>query len=77
MKYNKKSKMLEFTSDEEVAKFHEQLTEVMRAAMTKVGDIETSDEESLRLTEEFFKRYAVLTDALCRLRAHLPRGEVV
>jgi len=77
MKYIKKSKTLEFKSDEEVSLFHDQLTEIMRAAMTKVGSVEDGDEEALKLTEEFFKRYAVLTDTLCRLRAHLPRGEVV
>lgn len=77
MKYIKKSKALEFESDAEVSLFHDQLTEIMRAAMMKVGSVEDSEEEALRLTEEFFKRYSVITDTLCRLRAHLPRGEVV
>jgi len=77
MKYIKKNKTLEFKSDEEVTQFHDQLTEIMRAAMMKVGSVEDSEAEALKLTEEFFKRYSVLTDTLCRLRAHLPRGEVV
>lgn len=65
--------MLEFSSEGEVAEFHNQLTDLMRAAMSGVGDAETTDEEGAKLTGEFFARYAVLTDALCRLRAHLPR----
>jgi hypothetical protein len=45
----------------------------MRAAMSGVGNMETSEIEALRLTQEFFERYSVLTDTLNRLRAHLPR----
>lgn len=76
MKYNVKTKTLEFSSDESVAKFHDQLTELMRLAMSNVGDAETSEEEALGLTREFFERYSALSDALSSLRAHLPRGEV-
>lgn len=74
MKYNSKSKMLEFSSDAEVSKFHDQLTEIMRAAMSRVGSAETSEGEALKLTTEFFECYSVLTETLSRLRAHLPRG---
>lgn len=73
MQYNPKSKVLEFSSEDEAALFHNQLTDLMRAAMSCVGDEQTSDAEGSRLTQEFFDRYAVLTDTLCRLRAHLPR----
>lgn len=73
MKYNPKNKVLEFSSEDEAAQFHNQLTALMRAAMSGVGGAETTDEEGSRLTREFFERYAVLTDTLCRLRAHLPR----
>jgi len=73
MKYNPKSSVLEFASEDEAAHFHNQLTDLMRAAMSGVGNEETSEAEGTRLTQEFFERYAVLTDALCRLRAHLPR----
>jgi hypothetical protein len=73
MKYNPKNKMLEFTSDTEVSEFHDQLTEIMRIAMNTVGNAETSEVEALKLTKEFFARYSVLTDALTRFRAHLPR----
>ncbi|MHB1291038.1 MAG: hypothetical protein ACYCY5_02445 [Sulfuricella sp.] len=73
MKYDSASKMLEFSSDAEVLKFHDQLTEVMRAVMSAVGDIETNEKEALKLTMEFFERYSALTDTLSRLRAHLPR----
>ena len=76
MKYNSKTKMLEFLSDESVFKFHDQLTELMRFAMSGVGGNETSEEEALGLTREFFERYSSLSDALSSLRAHLPRGEV-
>lgn len=73
MKYNPKNTALEFSSEDEAALFHNELTDLMRAAMSCVGNAETSDAEGARLTKEFFDRYAVLTDTLCRLRAHLPR----
>jgi uncharacterized membrane protein YgaE (UPF0421/DUF939 family) len=74
MKYNPKNRMMEFSSDEEVSKFHDQLTGILRAAMLKVGgDESTSKEDDLKLTQEFFERYSVLTEALNRLRAHLSR----
>jgi hypothetical protein len=74
MKYDRKNRMMEFSSDEEVAEFHNQLTGIMRAAMLKVGgDEATSRDEDMRLTKEFFERYSVLTEALNRLRAHLSR----
>ena len=76
MKYNSKTKTLEFSSDESVAKFHDQLTEIMRFAMSNVGDDETSEAEALEITREYFERYSALSDALSSLRAHLPRGEV-
>lgn len=76
MKYDSKTKMLEFLSDENVYKFHDQLTEIMRFAMSKIGSDETSEDEALGLTLKFFERYSALSDALNCLRAHLPRGEV-
>ena len=76
MKYNLKTKTLEFSSDESVFKFHDQLTELMRLAMSNVGRDEASEEEALGLTREFFERYSALSDVLSSLRAHLPRGEV-
>jgi hypothetical protein len=77
MKYNSKTKMLEFSSDESVSKFHDQLTELLRLAMSSVGDDKTSEAEALELTREFFERYSALSDALSALRAHLPRGEII
>jgi len=74
MKYDSASKTLEFSSDAEVVKFHNQLTEVMRAAISAVGDIKTNEVEAAKLTMEFFERYSALTDTLSRLRAHLPRS---
>jgi len=76
MKYNSKTKMLEFSSDENVFEFHDQLTELMRFAMSRVGDNETSEDEALGLTREFFEQYSALSDTLRCLRAHLPRGEI-
>ncbi len=76
MKYNTKTKTLEFSSDESVSNFHDQLTELMRLAMSNVGSNESSEEEALELTREFFERYSALSDALSSLRAHLPRGEI-
>lgn len=76
MKYNAKTKTLEFSSDETVFKFHDQLTELMRFAMSNVGGDESSDKEALEHTREFFARYSALSGALSSLRAHLPRGEV-
>jgi len=73
MKYNAENKILEFSSDTEILEFHDQLTEVMRAAMSTVGDIETNEKVASKLTMEFFERYSTLTDTLSRLRAHLPR----
>ena len=81
MKYNSKTKMLEFSSDESVFLFHNQLTEIMRFAMSNVGEStgnhETSEDEAVRLTREFFEQYSALSDALRCLRAHLPRGEIL
>jgi len=77
MKYISKTKTLEFSSDENVFKFHDQLTELMRFAMSNVGSGESSEAEALELTREFFERYSALSDALSSLRAHLPRGEVI
>jgi uncharacterized membrane protein YgaE (UPF0421/DUF939 family) len=75
MKYDSKNKMMAFSSDEEVSKFHDQLTDILRAAMLKIGgDEATSKEEDLKLTKEFFERYSVLAETLNRLRAHLPRS---
>jgi hypothetical protein len=76
MKYNTKTKMLEFASDESVFQFHDQLTEIMRFAMSSVGDDEASEDEAIGLTREFFEQYSALSDALRCLRAHIPRGEI-
>ncbi len=74
MKYNSKDKMLAFSSDDEVFKFHDQLTEAMRKLMINAGGGEaTSKEEDLKQTQEFFDRYSALAETLRRLRAHLPR----
>jgi hypothetical protein len=74
MKYNSKNTMLAFSSDEEVSRFHDQLTDAMRMLMLNVGSGETaSKEEDLKHTQEFFDRYSVLAETLSSLRAHLPR----
>jgi|GEM_PF-1187034 len=74
MKYNSKNTMLAFSSDEEVSKFHDQLTDALRMLMLNVGNVETaSKEEDLKLTNKFFERYSVLAETLSSLRAHLPR----
>ncbi len=74
MKYNPESRMLEFKSDAEISEFHDQLTGLMRVAMSGVGNTGTSEDEGSKLTMDFFKRYSVLTDTLKHLRAHLPRS---
>ena len=76
MKYNSKTKMLEFMSDESVFAFHEQLTQIMRFVMNRIGEDGTSDVDAIRLTREFFEQYSALTDALSSLRAHLPRDDI-
>ena len=74
MKYNSKNTMLAFSSDEEVSRFHNQLTDAMRMLMLNFGSGETaSKEQDLKLTNEFFERYSVLAEVLSSLRAHLPR----
>jgi hypothetical protein len=74
MKYNSKNTMLAFSSDEEVSKFHDQLTDALRMVMLKAGNEKASShEEDLKHTQEFFDRYSVLADTLRHLRAHLPR----
>lgn len=66
--------MLEFSSDEEVSKFHDQLTDALRMVMLKAGGNEgSSQEDDLKHTQEFFDRYSVLAETLRHLRAHLPR----
>ncbi|OGS94158.1 MAG: hypothetical protein A3K04_06605 [Gallionellales bacterium RBG_16_56_9] len=74
MKYVKKSKTLTFKSDEEVLKFHDQLTDALREMMSGIGNSETSEEEGLRLSKEFFERYSTLAEALSRLRTYLPQN---
>ena len=76
MKYSTKTKTLEFSSKESVLKFHDQLTEIMRFAMSNVGGDQASEDEALEITREFFERYSALSNMLRCLRAHLPRGEV-
>ena len=72
MKYNVKDKVLAFSSDEEVSKFHDQLTSAMRIVMLNTGgDKAASQEEDVRLTREFFNRYSVLAETLRRLRVHM------
>jgi hypothetical protein len=74
MKYNSKNTMLAFSSDEEVSRFHNQLTDAMRMLMLNVGSGGTTGkEEDLKHTQEFFDRYSVLAETLSSLRAHLPR----
>jgi hypothetical protein len=74
MKYDSKNTTLAFSTDEEVSRFHDQLTDALRIAMLKSGgDKATSQEEDMKLTEEFFDRYSVLAETLRRLRAHIPR----
>jgi hypothetical protein len=74
MKYNSKNTMLAFSSDEEVSRFHDQLTDALRVVMLKSGgEKATSHEEDLKHTREFFERYSVLAETLSSLRAHLPR----
>ncbi len=74
MKYNSNNTMLAFSSDEEVSKFHDQLTDAMRMLMLKTGgDATTSKAEDLKHTQEFFDRFSVLAETLSSLRAHLPR----
>ena len=75
MKYDSKNKMMAFSSDDEVSRFHDQLTNILRETMLKVGgDEATSEEEDMKLTKEFFERYSVLAETLNRLRARLPRN---
>jgi len=74
MKYNSKNAMLAFSSEEEVSRFHDQLTDALRMVMLQSGgDGSTSKEEDLKHTQEFFERYSVLAETLSSLRAHLPR----
>jgi hypothetical protein len=74
MKYNSKNTMLAFSSDEEVSKFHDQLTDALRMVMLKAGNEKaSSQEEDLKATQEFFDRFSVLAETLRHLRAHLPR----
>jgi hypothetical protein len=75
MKYDSKNKTLEFSTEENIFKFHDQLTEILRFAMSRVGAEEASEDKALVLTIEFFERYSALSEVLRCLRAHLPRGE--
>lgn len=76
MKYNSKTKMLEFSSDENVHEFHNQLTNILRFAMSSVGNDKVSEFEAIKLTRNFFEQYSALSDTLSCIRAHLPRGDV-
>ena len=66
--------MLAFSSDEEVSRFHDQLTDALRMVMLQSGgDKAASKEDDLKHTQAFFDRYSVLAETLRHLRAHLPR----
>jgi len=74
MKYDYKNTRLAFSSDEEVSRFHDQLTDIMRTVMFNSGADKTiSREEDMKLTMDFFDRYSTLAETLRSLRAHLPR----
>jgi hypothetical protein len=74
MKYNVKDKMLAFSSEEEVSKFHDQLTGALRMVMLDTGGNKANSlEEDRKFTQEFFDRYSALAETLRHLRAHLPR----
>lgn len=66
--------MLAFSSEEEVSRFHDQLTDALRMVMLHSGgEKAASKEEDLKHTQAFFERYSVLAETLSSLRAHLPR----
>ena len=60
MKYNSKNTMLAFSSEEEVSRFHDQLTDALRMVMLHSGgEKAASKEEDLKHTQAFFERYSL------------------
>jgi hypothetical protein len=74
MKYDPQEKKLHFSSEEHVRLFHDQLTELVRLAMSVVGSDEVSN-IAAKNTLDFFERNSELLLVLRCMRAHMQREE--
>lgn len=75
MKYDPAARALQFTGDDEVVRFHAEVTALLRESVTaasKHGDADAGKAAA----REVFKQYASVMRALNALRAHLePHGD--
>jgi hypothetical protein len=73
MKYDDEARALRFGSDDELRRFHDDLTELLRAATvsaTREGDVDAATARA----RDVMRRYATVLRALNAMRASLPRG---
>jgi hypothetical protein len=72
MKYDDENRALRFASDDEVGRFHDDLTELLRTAtisVTRDVDVEVATERA----KELMRRHATVLRCLNALRRSLPR----
>lgn len=75
MKYEPEARALQFTTDEELARFHAEVTALLRDAVTQASRHGDAD-AGKAAAREVFKQFATVLRALNALRAHLePHGE--
>lgn len=75
MKFDPAARALQFITDDEVSRFHAEVTALLRESVTaasKHGDAEAGKAAA----REVFKQYASVMRCLNAMRSHLePRGE--
>lgn len=72
MKYDEETRSLRFSSDEELSRFHEDLTELLRTAtvaVTKNVDVDDATDRA----RDLMKRHSTVLRCLNALRRSLPR----
>ena len=72
MKYDDETRSLRLSSDEEISRFHDDLTELLRTAtvsVTKDVDVEAATERA----RDLMKRHSTVLRCLNALRRSLPR----
>lgn len=75
MKYDPDAHALQFTNEDEVNRFHAELTSLLRVAVTSVSR-HGEAEQGKAAAQGVFKEFAAVMRALNALRKHLqPTGE--
>jgi len=74
--YDSQKLTIQFTSEEEVARFHAQMTKLLRIGMSEVNQKYNEMQEGIAQTNAFFQEYTTVIDVLNSLRDYLPRKGV-